>query len=126
MSSPARTRPEWISFAISAAVVASLAVVIAVLWATDDNTASVHAVITGEEPQPDGQRRLTVKVTNDGDRAAGAVEVIGEVVADGEATEFGNQTVDFLSGGDTAQLVFVVPADLAGTPRVRAGSYSTP
>lgn len=58
-------------------------------------------------------RGITAEVTNDGDETAEAVQVHAELNVDGEVVAEGEQIVDFLSGGETEEVVFVfsdVPA----------------
>lgn len=69
---------------------------------------------------------MPVRVTNEGDKTAEAVQVvvslqIGDTVTDGE------QIVDFLAGGDEQDLVFVFDEDPAGgTLEVKVSGFTVP
>ena len=54
---------------------------------------------------------VLVRVTNHGDRTAEAVQVLAELSRKGEVIEDGEQSVDFLAGGESQELQFVFSED---------------
>lgn len=121
-----RSGPEWISFAASCAVLALLIAAIGWLWVTDDMPARIEVRTVGVQQIADDQLEITVDVVNVGDGTAVDVQVIGEVQADDGPQQFGEQTVDFLTGGETSTIVFIAPTANAASVVVRVGGYSRP
>ena len=73
-----------------------------------------------------GSFHVTVEVSNGGDQTAANVQVAATLEMDGETTT-AEQTVDFLAGDATQDLVFVFDDDPAGgTLTVSVSSYSLP
>ncbi len=102
---PERTSAEWTTFAVAVAILLALmgAIVLAAVRSHDE--ARPVAVIERTQRVGDGFH-VTVMVKNEGDKAAEAVQVVASLKLNGETTE-GDQTVDFLAGGDEEELVFV-------------------
>ncbi len=121
-----RTGPEWITFAASCVVLAALVVVIGWLWVNDDQPARIQVRTVGVQQIGDDQLEITVDVVNSGDRTAVDVQVIGELITQDGPQQFGEQTVDFLTGGETSTVVFVAPTVDAQSVAVRVGSFSRP
>jgi uncharacterized protein (TIGR02588 family) len=122
----ARGRAEWATFAAAAAVLlAVLALLTAQLFRTDEPAAPV-AGRTGEVREAASRFFVDVDVTNEGDLTAADVQVLAELTIAGEVVE-GEQTVDFLAGGETARLVFSFDGDpRRGDLVVRVGGHSRP
>lgn len=121
-----RTGPEWITFAASCVVLAALVVVIGWLWVNDDQPARIQVRTVGVQQIGDDQLEITVDVVNSGDRTAVDVQVIGELITQDGPQQFGEQTVDFLTGGEKSTVVFVAPTVDAQSVAVRVGSFSRP
>ncbi len=121
-----RTGPEWITFAASCVVLAALVVVIGWLWVNDDQPARIQVHTVGVQQIGDDQLEITVDVVNSGDRTAVDVQVIGELISQDGPQQFGEQTVDFLTGGEKSTVVFVAPTVDAQSVAVRVGSFSRP
>lgn len=74
-----------------------------------------------------GQHFVAAKVENTGDETAENVEVLAELTLDGELVEEGQQTIDFLSGGEVEEVTFVFVEDpRKGHVEVRVVSYGVP
>jgi uncharacterized protein (TIGR02588 family) len=127
-SRPVRSRAEWIAFAIALAALLFVVGAIVSLW-MDGPPRPPHVVVEQDGPvrAVGGQFYVRVNVTNRGDRTAENVQVIGELSREGEVVEDGEQTVDFLGGGETEKVQFVFTQDpSSGQLSVRAGSFSVP
>ena len=69
---------------------------------------------------------VDVDVSNGGDLTASDVQVSASLIVDGETTE-GDQTIDFLAGGEVEELVFVFADDPAdGELTVAVTSFGVP
>lgn len=120
-----RTGAEWASFFASCAVLSLLVGAIGWIWVTDDDPARMEVRTVGVEQLAE-QLEITVDVVNVGDTTAVDVQVIGELAGADDPRQFGEQTIDFLSGGETATLVFVAPTTDPSAVVVRIGGYSQP
>lgn len=118
---------ERVVFALSAGIVLVLAGAIGWLWVRDRDPVMLKVSKTEIERRADGHAYVSSELRNDGDETAEAVQVIAEVSVDGETVADGEQTVDFLSGGETQELVFVFAEIPPGADvEVRAASYTVP
>ena len=107
-------------------MLAALVVVIGWLWVNDDQPARIQVHTVGVQQIGDDQLEITVDVVNSGDRTAVDVQVIGELITQDGPQQFGEQSVDFLTGGETSTVVFVAPTVDAQSVAVRVGSFSRP
>lgn len=122
-----RSAAEWVSFAIASVVLVAIVASIGVLWARDDQPASLAVDVSAAEQRGSGAFYVPVRVRNTGDRTAAAVQVVAELSADGDVVEEGEQTIDFLAGGDDRELLFVFTTDPgAAELDVRAASFAKP
>ena len=119
-----RTTAEWVTFGVSCLVLLAVAALVLsrLLGAHDPAapTATVGGVTTVLQ-----QRQVPVTVGNAGDETAANVTVRLEFEVDGEKDD-AEHTIDFLAGGEEADLVFVLPddADTSGvTARVTGFSH---
>lgn len=102
-----RTTPEWIVFAIATGIILALVGSIGWLWTQPYDPARV-TVQPVAEPRVEGrQSYISAQVTNHGDETAEAVQVHAAMSVDGVVVAEGDQTVDFLSGGKSEEVVFV-------------------
>jgi uncharacterized protein (TIGR02588 family) len=125
MSPGSRSAAEWVTFAISTLVVA--AVVGLVAWQAVGADAPPQLEATSGATRQSGSRfHLPVTVTNRGDQTAADVQVTASFTDGGETVE-GQQEIDFLSGGESHELVFVFDSDpRRGEVEVRITGYSVP
>lgn len=99
-----RTSAEWVTFGV--AVLLLLAVISAILMEAMRSNDPARPVASVERTERVDERyQVTVTVENRGDLAASAVQVRASLEVDGETSE-GDQTVDFLAGGNAEELVF--------------------
>jgi len=120
--------PERVTFGVSLAILLALAGTIAWLGFQPRTEPTITAAVEGERRTVGAQTYVTVRVVNGGDETAEAVQVVatvtdpsGEVVADGE------QTIDFLSGQEDEDLVFVFEGAAPDTEiELRVASYAVP
>ena len=127
--SPSRQRqtPERVTFAMVAAILLALAGAIGYLWVQPREPANVTVELADDVRRTGTQVYLTGEVRNSGDETAEAVQVVAELIVDGEVDASGEQVVDFLSGGETEEVVFIfeqVPPE--AEPRARVASYTSP
>lgn len=92
----------------------------------DPEPAAPVAEVDGEPRLVGGLHHVDVVVTNEGDETAAEVQVTAELVQDGQTTT-GDQTVDFLAGGEEVDLVFVFSDDPAdGSLSVEVSGFAVP
>lgn len=121
-----RATPELVTFAVVAAILLALAGAIVYLWVQPREPAIVTVELVGETRRSGSQVYLTGEVRNSGDETAEAVQVIAELIVEGEVVADGEQVVDFLSGGEAEEVVFIFdPASPQAEPRARVASYSS-
>lgn len=121
-----RTTAEWVTFGVSCAVLLVIVVLVAAQLTGPNDRAAPEAHRVGPVRVVDGQHFVDVAVTNEGDATAANVQVTASLEIDGESTE-GDQTIDFLAGSETADLVFVFddpPSD--GELTVAVSGYGVP
>lgn len=123
-----RTGAEWISFTIAAAIVAALVGLL--LWDLVANNPVEPAAFRVETatPRPESNAHyVDVKVENVGEETAQNVQVMAELTKDGMTIAEGDQTVDFLSGGESIELTFVFEPDPRdGELTVRVAGHEVP
>ncbi len=124
----ARSSAEWVAFGIASAVLLFIAGAVAFEWVGDEGRPATLEVERVGPPRRAGEQfYVTATVTNSGDRTAEGVQVIAEIERAGEIVEDGDQTIDFLAGGESEQVVFVFSENPAsGELIVRAASYVKP
>ena len=106
-----RTTPEWITFALSVAVLLLVVGLLVAQLIGGSDPANPEAVVVTVDIEQRGARfAVPVEVTNEGDRGAQSVAVSAELVAGG-ATTTASQTIDFLGAGETVELVFLFDDD---------------
>lgn len=121
-----RPKPELVTFAVVAAILLALAGAIVYLWVEPREPATVTVQLIGETRRSGIQVYLSGEVRNSGDETAEAVQVIAELYVDGEVVATGEQVVDFLSGGETEEVVFIFDRAPPGAePRARVAGYTS-
>jgi uncharacterized protein (TIGR02588 family) len=126
MSGTGRTTAEWVTFAISCAVLLVVAGLVALEMAGSDAPPAPSAAQAGPVRSSDDHFFVPVKVVNDGDVTAANVQVTADLVI-GDQTYSGDQTIDFLGGGEAAELAFAFDQDpTQGELDIRVSSYAVP
>lgn len=124
---PRRATPEGVTFAVAAALLLGLAGAIGVLWFQEREPVRLTVELIGEVRVVDGDSYLTAQVRNAGDETAQAVQVVAELVVDGEVIADGEQLIDFLSGGEVEEIVFILDQTAQeGETNLRVASYTVP
>ena len=122
-----RLTPERVTFTVAVAILLTLAGAITYLWIQPRQPPIVIVAVVGDVRLVGTQRYLTGEVRNAGDETAEAVQVIGELTIDGEVVAEGEQFIDFLSGGETEEIVFIFDrAAPEAETSLRVASYKSP
>lgn len=123
-----RSPAEWVSFAISLAILASIVSLVLYRWATTDDQPPVLAITTDSKiRQVKSQFYVPFTITNAGGETAESVEISAQLIVEGRVAEEGSQTIDFLSGGEVESGAFIFSRDpRAGQLVVRVTSYKLP
>ena len=122
-----RVTPERATFAAAAVILLSVAGAIVGLWVQQRDPVAVTVEQVGEVRFAGRQGYLTAEVQNTGDETAEAVQVIAELIVDGEVIADGEQFIDFLSGGEIETIVFLFDqAELDAETELRVASYKVP
>lgn len=108
---PARSRAEWVTFAVASAVLAVVIGAIVSLWASGPPDPPTFETRTVSVRQADGRFHVRTVVENTGDETAQSVEVSAELTAGGEPPQEAEQTIDFLSGGEEEEVEFIFTTD---------------
>ena len=102
---PKRTAAEWTTFVVSCLVLGLVvALVASQAVGADDPPEPVAEVAAIRAVR--GRYFVDVTVTNKGDETASAVQVTADLEVQGESAT-ADQTIDFLAGSETEDLVFV-------------------
>ena len=121
-----RTGAEWATFGLSCLILLILIALIAGQMSRDTADAAPIAHQDGPVRVVRGQHFVDVEVTNEGDVTASNVQVNATLMIDG-ATTTADQTIDFLSGGEVKDLVFVfADAPSNGTLDIVVSSFGVP
>lgn len=109
MTPPKRSAAEWVTFAITSALLLAVVVYIAAQIPT---TAAppAPAVAVSKIDERDGRFFVTVEVENRGGRTAENVQVVATLVIGEDETE-GDQVVDLLAGSEMEEVEFVFDDD---------------
>ena len=118
---------ERMVVAVAGAILLALAGAIGWLWLQPRYPAQLKVGRPEVLRQVGGQRYVSAEVRNDGDETAEAVQVVAELSVDGEVVADGEQVVDFLSGGETQEIVFVFDTMAPDAEiHLRVASYTVP
>ncbi|WP_068400137.1 CARDB domain-containing protein [Kribbia dieselivorans] len=121
-----RTPAQWVTVA---AAVAVLLVVVAVLVGQmlGSSRPAQPEVAVGQTQRVGSTFQVPVTVRNEGDDTAANVQVSASLVIKGETVAEGDQSIDFLAGGEETEVVFVLPEDPAdGALTVHVTGYAEP
>lgn len=120
-----RTAAEWTSLVGSLVVLLVVVALIALQIPGDDDPAAPVARVAGVRPVRDAFH-VDVTVHNAGDQTAANVQVSAELVVGGEVVT-GDQTVDFLSADEEAELTFLFDQDPAtGDLSISVSGFAAP
>ncbi|WP_029214716.1 TIGR02588 family protein [Kallotenue papyrolyticum] len=121
-----RSLPEWISFAIAALILLTIVGALIYDWIATPPTPPVLTVRQGATRQANGLFYVPFQVENSGGATAAAVQVVATLRV-GDHEEQGEQQIDFLAGGETAEGAFVFMRDpAAGELELRVAGYKMP
>ncbi|MGD9701344.1 MAG: TIGR02588 family protein [Acidimicrobiia bacterium] len=123
---PRRTMAEWVTFGVSCLVLLVVAGLVALEMVGTDDPPAPTASQVGPTRVVDDHFFVPVEVVNTGDVTAANVQVSAELTI-GDETATGDQTVDFLGGGERVELSFSFDDDPAlGELTIRVSSYAVP
>jgi uncharacterized protein (TIGR02588 family) len=94
-------------FGVASGIVAALGIAIGWLWLQPYDPANITVQQVGAPRVVATQTYLSAEVTNVGDETAENVQVHAEMKVDDEVVAEAEQIIDFLSGDETEELVFV-------------------
>jgi uncharacterized protein (TIGR02588 family) len=121
-----RSAAEWVTFSVSSLILLVVVALIAVQMAGTEHPAAPVAEVSGPAREAAGSFYVPVAVTNHGDKTVENVQIYAELTL-GDKTIDADQSIDFLAGGEEAELEFAFPADPAtGQLVVRVSGYGIP
>jgi uncharacterized protein (TIGR02588 family) len=121
-----RTPAEWVTFAVSVAILLVVVGLITTQANGSDRPALPRVTKTGPVEQRGDRYLVPVEIRNDGGATAEAVQVTAELTVGEEVVE-ADQTVEFLAQEETAEVVFVFDQDPgSGQLDVRVTGYTVP
>lgn len=121
-----RSAAEWVTFALSAAVVAAVVGLIAV-EIPPSRRPPMPVATQGVSVARGDVFVVPVRVENRGERTAQDVQVQVTLTMIGGEEHEGDQVVDFLSGGELEEMEFLFDDDPdAGEVEVRVTGYTVP
>lgn len=123
---PPRSAAEWTTFAVALAILLVVVGAIGLEASRPSDPPDPIAKLDGSPRDLGGRFHVDVVVENRGDETAEAVQVVASLDVDGEVLET-DETVDFLAGGDQAELTFVFEQDPdEGELSVRVAGFQSP
>ncbi|BAY76719.1 hypothetical protein NIES25_31760 [Nostoc linckia NIES-25] len=125
---PKRSLAEWVTFTIASFILAIIVSLVVYTWLNEKNQPPIISVSKKETIREiDGQFYVPFEVVNIGGGTAESVQIIAELVIDGEVAESGEQQIDFLSSRETEEGAFVFSQNPSkGKLNMRIGSYKLP
>lgn len=122
-----RSPAEWTTFGIATVIVAAIAGLVVWDWLTAQNQPPILTVSqTGAVRTVADQFYVPFTITNSGGETAEAVQVMADLQLNGEE-ETGEQQIDFLSAGETAEGAFIFSQNpQQGVLTLRVASYKLP
>lgn len=122
-----RSPAEWTTFGIATVIVAAIAGLVVWDWLTAQNQPPVLTVSqTGTVRTVEDQFYVPFAVTNSGGETAESVQVMADLQLNGKE-ETGEQQIDFLSAGETAEGAFIFSQNpQQGELSLRIASYKLP
>ena len=121
-----RTPAEWLTFLVSSAILLFVMALVAQQIRTEDKPPLPVARIATFGEERGESYVVVVEVENRGDATAENIQVVATLETDAGTTE-GDQTVDFLAGGERHEVEFLFDEHPAsGELDVRVTSYGIP
>ena len=121
-----RSVAEWVTFAVSVAILLLVAGLIAVEAGEPDRPALPRVVESGPAERHGDRWLVPAKVRNEGGATAEAVQVVAELTVGDQVIE-ADQTVEFLARDEEAEVAFVFDQDPAtGQLEVRVTGFTVP
>ncbi|MGF1535445.1 MAG: TIGR02588 family protein [Elainellaceae cyanobacterium] len=122
-----RSLAEWVTLCTSLVVLVGLVGLVIFDWQINQNRPPAFRVeITESARVTDGHYYVPFSIVNTGGRIARTVQVTAELQVD-EATETGEQQIDFLSGNERKHGSFVFDHNpQSGALMIRVASYRLP
>jgi uncharacterized protein (TIGR02588 family) len=121
-----RTSAEWLTFAVSAAVLLVVMGLVALQIPTEDKPPLPVARITSFGEERGESYVVVVEVENRGDTTAENIQVSVSLETE-EATVEGDQTIDFLAGEEKHEIEFLFDENpSSGELDVRVTGYGIP
>jgi len=122
-----RTPAEQVTFGIALSILALTIGLVVYVWLFTPQGEPVLQITQGTLRQQDGYFYVPFTVENTGGNTAEMVQVIGELSIAGQVVEDGEQQIDFLSGGETAEGAFIFSRNPEeGELTLRVASYKEP
>ena len=125
---PERSPAEWITFTVASFILAVIVGLVGYTWLNDNNQPPVLSVSNKETiKEINGQFYVPFEVVNTGGDTAESVQIMAELVINGEVAETGEQQIDFLSSGETEEGAFIFRQNPGqGKLTLRVASYKLP
>lgn len=121
-----RTGAEWLTFTVSALILLAVVAMVVVQIPKENDPPLPVARITSYGEERGSSYVVAVEVTNLGDATAENIQVTVSLETD-QGPQEGDQTVDFLAGGESHELEFLFEEDpSAGKLDVRVSGYGIP
>ena len=123
-----RSFAEWLSFSIAIVIVTTIVALVLYRWQTQEKQPPLLSLNRqGEVRQAEGQFYVPFTVVNRGGETVEAVQVVGELLIDGQVEETGEQQIDFLSSQETESGAFIFSRNpQEGQLIIRVASYKLP
>lgn len=124
----ARITAEQITVTVSSLIVIALLGLICFLWVTQNDEPPIITVTqTAPAFGTGGQYYVPYSVSNEGGDTADSVQILAELKIGGEAIETAEQEIDFLSGSEQADGMFIFENDPAqGELTIKSTGYRLP
>lgn len=122
-----RIPAEWITFALSALIVAGLVGLVLLSWITQSQEPPILSVRAETMRVTNGQFYIPFTVENTGGDTAESVQVVGELRRGEQIIESGEQQIDFLASHEQQSGAFVFTQNpQTGRLSLRVASYQLP
>ncbi|MDF5706766.1 MAG: TIGR02588 family protein [Nostoc sp. S4] len=131
MTNPERAKrslAEWVTFTIASFILAIVVSLVGYTWLNEKNQPPIISVAKKETIREiDGQFYVPFEVINTGGDTAESVQIMAELLIDGEVAESGEQQIDFLSSGESEEGAFIFSQNpREGKLKLRIASYKLP
>jgi uncharacterized protein (TIGR02588 family) len=122
-----RTPAEWTTFLVASTILLAVVGLVLYDWLGSPDTPPQFNVTQGNIRATNEQFYVPFTVENTGGDTAQNVQIVAELMINGEVVEDGEQQIEFLSGGETEEGEFVFREDpVSGELTLRVASYTEP